>query len=137
MSAPKNASCVIDPEAPLTAVARGDFSGLSCPILVAAPSTQVVEEFREQYALASCEVRRYRRNFPYEWAPREDKILLLLPGWSNDPKTRAAVAAWVNQDRYTVEFEAAASPPDRRAGLWIVFALSAAVWGAVVWFFTR
>jgi len=90
------------PEADLTAVANGDLSALSQPILVAAASAAQYEEFIWEEALLCTEVRRFRAYPPAPCA--EGKILLLLPGYDYDAKTNHAVDRWVNQeDRYTVQ----------------------------------
>lgn len=92
------------PEAPFAAVVRGDFSGLSTPILVAAYSEKQFEQFVYQNGLLCSEVRRFQgyQARLTEWP--ENKVLLLLPGWSQCSRAAEAVLHWVNvQDRHTCQ----------------------------------
>jgi hypothetical protein len=91
------------PEVDLTTVAKGDFSKLSQPLIIAAASRDQFDAFLWREALICHEVRRFRDPSHHRCHP-ENKILLLLPGYEIDPKTAGAVEWWVNQeDRYTVQ----------------------------------
>lgn len=105
------------PEADLVTVARGNFSALSSPILVACRDQKQFEEFCFREGLICSEVRRFQLG---RWNPkayRADKVLILLPAWWDHLQTRKAVEQWVNQlDRYTVELSA--PRPIRKARAW-------------------
>lgn len=116
------------PEADLVTVARGDFSGLSSPILVACRDQNQFDEFCFREGLICSEVRRFQSG---RWNPqvyRADKILILLPDWWDHLPTRKSVEQWVNQlDRYTVEFRAPHPFRYARAWGWMI-AASIAAW---------
>lgn len=106
------------PEADLTAVAGGDFSKLSAPILVACRDQEQFEEFCFREGLMCSEVRRFQkgRYNPDQFPP--SKILLLLPGWGDHARTYAAVAEWVlPMDRYTVALRGP-RPVNRKVRAW-------------------
>lgn len=92
------------PEADLLHVARHDFSALSSPILVACRDQEQLEEFCFREGLLCAEVRRLTGRMGDLRSCREDKILILLPEWEKDPRTRALGEHWIFElDRYTVE----------------------------------
>ena len=82
-------------------VARGNFAGLTMPILVAAATQEQFEAFVSQNGLTCSEVRRFR-TFEYHDSEPLNKIIILLPFHYDDPTTERAVAKWVDADRYTV-----------------------------------
>lgn len=90
----------LGPEAPLQAVASGDFSGLSYPLLVAASCMQQLDEFVWKEGLICTEVKRFKEaRWDFEHFER-GKILILLPGWHECPDTACLVDGWVNvEDR--------------------------------------
>lgn len=103
------------PEADMLQIARHDFSALSSPILVACRDQQQLDEFCFREGLLCAEVRRLAGRMGDLRALREDKILLLLPGWEEDPRTRTLGDHWIFElDRYTVELRR--PHPRRRAG---------------------
>jgi hypothetical protein len=140
------ASLAAVPESPLDLVARGDFSKLSLPILVAAMTAADVDAFRERHGLLAFEVRRYREPMCYKWLKDaigrdidllEGRVLLLLPGWDEDPSTCQAVLHWVRSDRYTVEMDEVRAPvrcacPEL---LWMALGLAVvlATWLTLAW----
>ena len=90
------------PEASIAAVLSGNLSGLSEPLLIAAASYEQYDQFVWREGLVCTEARRFRepssRHSPY----RDDKILLILPGYENDAKTAVAVARWIEEHRHYV-----------------------------------
>ncbi len=92
------------PEAAHARLVRGDFSRLSLPILVAAESQKQLEEFCWKHALIAEEVRRFQGYQERFNTYPENKVLLLLPGWSHSARTAEAVCHWVNvEDRHTCQ----------------------------------
>ncbi|MEO5712587.1 MAG: hypothetical protein ABIT37_03790 [Luteolibacter sp.] len=125
------------PEADLVAVADRDFSGLSHPILVACYSDEQFEDFVWEEALFCSEVRRFRGPIKKQPVPPEGKILLLLPGWDMDPKTKAAVDDWIFvQDRYTCNVAGAFYPRIHRPLAWgVILTACVAFWGLAAWIY--
>lgn len=131
-------------EADLMAVANGDFSRLSSPILVACRNQEQFEDFVWKNGLMCSEVRRVGRSFSVLTRHRLDcsppgKILLLLPKWDQNHYTAELVNWWVyEQDRYTVQLRAP-RPLVSKPARWRVDAAlaTAAVVLVLVWLVTR
>lgn len=130
-------------EADKVAVANGDFSGLSMPILVACHDEDQLQEFIWRVGLVCSEVMRYRAGFRL-WSGSavhtlpENKILLLLPGWDEDFATREAVDLWVHGlDRHTVELRSPRPLSKGKRNLAGLLLILAAVWAVLVggWMF--
>ena len=124
------------PEADLITVARGDFSKLSAPLLVACRDHEQFEEFCFREGLICSEVRRIQKG---RYNPNHfpaSKILLLLPEWWEHPRTDAAVNEWVKNDRYTVALRGP-RPVVSAARAWVwMLSGSLAVWvigGMIAW----
>jgi hypothetical protein len=128
------ASLSAAPESPLDLVARGDFSKLSLPILVAAGSARDIESFRDRHGMLDCEVRRYRKVM--DQVP-DNKVLILLPGWEDHRPTDLAVLQWVRADRYTVEMDDVRAPVRSACPelLWMALGLAVvlATWLTLAW----
>jgi hypothetical protein len=102
-----------NPEAPHARLVRGDFSKLSHPILVAAESEKQLDHFIALHAFIPSEIHRFQGYQERFNTHPENKVLLLLPGWSHHSRTAEAVDYWVNvQDRHTCQLTA--PPPSFR-----------------------
>lgn len=100
------------PECEIHLPAWGDFSQLASPILVAAANEEQFSDFLWKHALICSEVHRFMGYQERHNNYATDKILLLLPGWSDCPRTAQAVEHWsLVQDRYTCALH---GPPSRR-----------------------
>jgi hypothetical protein len=91
------------PETDMVAVAEHDFLGLSSPILVACHDNEQFNQFCFREGLLCSEVRRLAGRMDDLASLRADKILLLLPGWDQDARTKRLADKWIfDLDRYTV-----------------------------------
>lgn len=85
-------------------VAAHDFSGLAWPILVASYDRAQFEDFIFREGLVASSVRRLNASCENLAKFPDNKILLLLPGWDEDPTTAALGDRWIfGLDRYTVQ----------------------------------
>lgn len=123
------------PEADLHAVARGDFSRLAAPLLIAAGSSSQYDEFLWSEGLLHAEARRFREPAHHRGHP-ENKILLVLPGYELDAKTAGAVEWWVaHEDRYTAQLDRPrpAIETDQRRTWTILISMCLAFWAVWAW----
>ncbi len=99
----------------------GDFSGMVRPLLVAAGNWQQYDDFVEDQCLLNPEVLRLiGSQAKFERMPN-DKILILLPGWEDSPRTKDLVVWWMHHlDRHTIELswpKSSKAKIERRADL--------------------
>lgn len=96
------------PEAPLDSVADGYFLDMAWPLLIASADHEQYEDFIRENGLLSVETRRFighHKNFTGKIYQDPGKILLLLPGWEESPRTKQLVEWWDRNDRYSVALD--------------------------------
>jgi hypothetical protein len=124
-------------EADLNDVAKGDFSQLSAPILVAAATLEQFDEFVFSNGLSCSEVRRFR-SYHRERTQPAGKILIQLPFYYDDPNTAEAVEQWVNDERWTVHVDEPLPMIMRPAWFWyFVLIVIAIIWIAAAMMFKK
>jgi hypothetical protein len=127
------------PEAPLHQIASGDFSGMGHPILVAAECSKQLADFVFEEALFCSEVRRLKGH-PSDLAIHPPgKVLILLPGWHEDPATSRLVHAWVRKERFTVALNSPVPPAKRRESntMAALVCCCALFWILLIWLIVR
>ena len=131
-------SLAVGPEADMVAVANGDFSGLSQPLIVAAYDEEQFREFVWREALFCSDVKRFRKSSTTQ-GHADHKVLLLLPGWDMDPITRDAVNDWIFvKDRYTCQLRNPYPIHRRKSTAWLLILVGMlAVWGFFAWLILR
>jgi hypothetical protein len=126
-----------EPEADLNNVARGDFSGMQSPILIAAATLEQFDEFVFSNGLTCSQVRRFRDYRDHQTAP-VGKILIKLPFYYDDDATAAAVEKWVNDERWTVQLDEPFPMILRPSWFWyFVLIVIAIIWIAVAMMFKK